>query len=341
MVTLALELTRAMLAQRGESSLTLFCSRERPAGVNLDGAEFVLSPHRHELAQKLLWLPFVEANAGFDAMLYPYWPSPPLRRRSSPPAAVFVHDLAFRVRPAEVPWQQRAYLRAVLPSALRHAAAVMTPSATTRDDVLRFYGSVPGLLERLSVVPEGPTPLPQPGRLPAGVRPGFILAVGTVEPRKNYTRLLGAYRRLRLRRQIQMVVAGRAGWAYGEALVDLRSQPGVTYLGHVDDSTLAALYKAATAFAFPSLYEGFGLPLLDALAWGVPALIGNRGALPELAAGAALEVDAEDAIGIAAGLERLLDDKSLRRRLIVAGRKRAAAFSWERSGREVLERLDP
>ena len=189
------------------------------------------------------------------------------------------------------------------------------------------------------MVPEAPTPLPAAGRLPAGLRPGFLLALGTVEPRKNYRRLLAAYRLLRPRTEIPLVVAGRPGWAYGGALDELRAEPGVTYLGHVDDATLAALYESAAGLAFPSLYEGFGLPLLEAMERGLPALIGNRGSLPEVAAGAALEVDPEDVPALAAGLERLLSDRPLRRSLAAAGRKRAAAFSWRRSADAVLSVL--
>jgi glycosyltransferase involved in cell wall biosynthesis len=339
MVTFALELTRALLVAGEGHGFVLFCSRARPPALAAADADFVLSPHRHELAQKLLWLPFVEATAGLDAILYPYWPPPPFRRRSAPTAVMAVHDLAFRVRPREVPWQQRAYLRAALPRGLRQAAAVIVPSQATRQDLLRFYGADRALPGKLHVVPEGPTPLPAAGRLPAGLRPGFLLALGTVEPRKNYGRLLAAYRLLRLRKEVPLVVAGRPGWAYGRALDELRAEPGVTYLGHVDDATLATLYQSAAGLAFPSLYEGFGLPLLEAMERGLPALVGNRGSLPELAAGAALEVDPEDVPALAAGLERLLSDRSLRRSLATAGRKRAAAFTWRRSADAVLSVL--
>jgi glycosyltransferase involved in cell wall biosynthesis len=173
--------------------------------------------------------------------------------------------------------------------------------------------------------------------LPAGLEPGFLLAVGTVEPRKNYPRLVAAYRRLR--DAPPLVVVGREGWAYGDAMDLLRSTPGVRLLGHVSDAQLLGLYRGAAALAFPSLYEGFGLPLLEAMREGLPALIGNRGALPELAAGAAVEVDAENPEAIAEGLRGLLADSEQRARLAAAGRTRAAAFSWERAARETLALL--
>jgi glycosyltransferase involved in cell wall biosynthesis len=292
----------------------------------------VLSPHRSELANKLLWLPAVEPDAGLDAVLYPYWPPPPRRRASAPPAAFFVHDLAFRLRPDEVPWQQRAYLGSLLPPALRSAAAVLVPSHATEADLLACY-PLPGLAERVRVVPEGPTPLPAPAPLPAGLEPGFILAVGTMEARKNYARLVEAYQSIP--DPPPLVVAGRPGWNGDRP----PAGPGVKVLGHVDDAVLAGLYEGAALLAFPSLYEGFGLPLLDAMSRGLPALVGDRGALPELAGEAALAVDAESSAAIAEGLRRLLLDAALRKRLGAAGRRRARRYTWREAGRAVLETM--
>jgi glycosyltransferase involved in cell wall biosynthesis len=336
MLTVAVDLTRALLEAAPDAEWTFFCSRERVPALADAPARFLLSPHRHEVANKLTWLPSVEAAAGLDAIFYPYWPSPPRRRLDAPPAVVFVHDLAFKLRPAEVPWQQRLYQGALFPRSLPRAAAVLVPSAATRADLLAAYPAVAPA--RVHVVPEAAAQLgAQAAPLPAGLEPGFLLAVGTVEPRKNYPRLLRAYRRLD--QPPPLVVAGREGWAYGEAMDLLDSTPGVRRLGHVSDAELLALYRSAVALAFPSLYEGFGLPLLEAMREGLPALIGSRGALPELAGNAALAVDAEDEAAIARGLRQLLDDPKLRARLAAAGRRRAAEFSWERAARQTLEIL--
>jgi glycosyltransferase involved in cell wall biosynthesis len=351
MLTLAVELTRALVADRGEDEFTLLCSRERPASLEDLDCEAVLSPYRHEIALKTRWLPGVEAQLGCDAILYPYWPSPPRRRRDAPPAAVFVHDLAFKVRPREVPWQQRAYFGALLPRSLRNAAAVLVPSEATRRDLIDRY-RIDGLDSKVAIVPEGVTPDVAPAPLPAGLEPGFILAVGTIEPRKNYRRLLSAYRKLRgesLPVLIgdrpgvpELVIAGRLGWAFGDTLERIKAEPGVRHLGHVDDATLGALYRSAAVLAFPSLYEGFGLPLLEAMAHGVPAVVGKGGALPELGDGAVVLVDPEDVASIAEGLERVLADAPLRQKLGGAGKARAAEFTWERAAaatREILRRI--
>jgi glycosyltransferase involved in cell wall biosynthesis len=350
MLTVAVELSRALVAGRGADSFTLLCSRERPPALADLECEAVLAPYRHEVVLKARWIPMVEPQLGCAAILYPYWPSPPRRRRGAPPAAIFVHDLAFRIRSAEVPWQQRAYFGTVLGPALKQAAAVLVPSATTRGDLLSAY-PLPGLEKRITVVREGLSASAKPGPLPDGIEPGFILAVGTVEPRKNYPRLLAAYRQLRSRPGAlpmvigrragvpQLVVAGRRGWAYGDTLQKIQAEPGVRYLGHVDEPTLAALYESASVLAFPSLYEGFGLPLLEAMAHGVPAVIGKSGALPELAGDSAIEVDPEDVDEIAAGLERLLSDEGLRSRLSEAGKQRAAEFTWAKAAASTLDIL--
>jgi glycosyltransferase involved in cell wall biosynthesis len=343
MLTVATHLTASLQAAAGpDRRFTLFCSRERPAGFDgASPARAVLSPHRHEVLNKLRWLPAVEGAAGLDAMFYPYWPCPPRRRPAAPPAAMIVHDLAYRVRPREVPWQQRVYMGSIMTGALRRAGAVLTPSEATRRDLLEHY-PLPGLEDRVRVVPEGwSLEGIVPGPLPDGLAPGYLLAVGTIEPRKNYPRLLAAYRLLRQRGAAPpLVVVGRVGWAYGSALDELRAEPGVRLLSDVGDAALRGLYRSAGALAFPSLYEGFGLPLLEAMAEGLPALVGAAGALPELAGDAALLVDPLDVEAIADGLGRVLGDGELRARLAEAGRGRAAGYTWGRAAAAALEALD-
>jgi len=350
MLTVAVELSRALVAVGRSDRFVLLCSRERPASLQDSDCEAVLAPYRHELVLKSRWLPAVEPELECDAILYPYWPSPPFRRPGAPPAAIFVHDLAFRLRPSEVPWQQRLYFRAVLPRALHDAAAVLVPSESTRRDLLHLY-HLPGLEQKVQVIPEGLPPEVAAGTLPEGVEPGFVLAVGTVEPRKNYPRLLAAYRQLRGRHGAlpfiingrpgvpQLVIAGRPGWAYGDTVQRIAAEPGVRYLGHVDEPSLAALYQSASVLAFPSLYEGFGLPLLEAMARGVPAVVGAAGALPELALGAAISVNAQDPNDIAEALERLLADEGLRKKLGEEGIRRARGYTWANAADRTLDIL--
>jgi glycosyltransferase involved in cell wall biosynthesis len=347
MTTVAIELSKALVSHKGKDEIVLLCSRERPPDLADLECEAVLSPYRHEVNLKARWLPAIESQLESDAILYPYWPSPPFRRDDAPPAAIFVHDLAFKLRPQEVPWQQRAYMGTILGPALRKAAAVLVPSESTRRDLLDLY-RIPGLESKVDVIAEGVPPAVAAGPLPDGLEPGFILAVGTVEPRKNYPRLLAAFRQMRGRHGSlpfiingrpgvpQLVIAGRPGWAYGDTLERIAAEPGVRYLGHVDEPTLTALYESASVLAFPSLYEGFGLPLLEAMSRGVPAVVGAAGALPELALGAAIAVKPDDVDAIAGALERLLSDAQLRQKLGDEGKRRAAEFTWDRAAEQTL-----
>src|SRR6266511_794770 len=157
MLTVAVELSRALIAGRGGDEIVLLCSRERPPSLAGLDCEAVLAPYRHELVLKARWLPAIEPELEADAILYPYWPSPPFRRAGAPPAAIFVHDLTFGIRPSEVPWQERLYFDVVVPRALRDAAAVLVPSETTRRDLLRLY-KLDHLEQKVQVVPEGLTP---------------------------------------------------------------------------------------------------------------------------------------------------------------------------------------
>jgi alpha-1,3-rhamnosyl/mannosyltransferase len=223
---------------------------------------------------------------------------------------------------------------------------VLVPSESARRDLVDLYRQA-DLESKIEVISEGLPPLVPAGPLPDAVEPGFILAVGTVEPRKNYPRLLAAFRQLRGRGALpfiingrpgvpQLVIAGRPGWSYGDTLQRIAAEPGVRYLGHVDEPTLTALYESASMLAFPSLYEGFGLPLLEAMAHGLPAVIGAVGALPELAGEAAIAVKPDDVDAIAGGLERVLSDAKLRQKMGEEGKRRAAAFTWDRAVAQTL-----
>jgi alpha-1,3-rhamnosyl/mannosyltransferase len=254
------------------------------------------------------------------------------------PTAVVVYDLVPFVAGAQAQSRAARIERATIRPALRRAAALPCISRATRDDlVARFPAAAP----KASVIPLAADAALAAASAPAldpahglGGRP-YVLAVGTLEPRKNLPRLIAAWTRLpeELRSAHALALVGPRGWDDEEVLAAARAA-GVRLLGRVGDAQLHALYANATAFAYPSLYEGFGLPVLEAMAAGAPVLTSLSSSLPEVAGDAALLVDPRDTAAIAAGLERLLRDAGLRERLRVAGRARAAAFSWERTARE-------
>jgi glycosyltransferase involved in cell wall biosynthesis len=256
-----------------------------------------------------------------------------------------VHDLIPLRFPALVPARHRWAVRCFLGPALRRAARVIAVSEVTRGELLARFRLDPA---RVVVVPEAAGPEyapPAPAALAAAraryalERP-YVLSVGLLEPKKNLGALLEAVARLRRGAAwgaTELLVAGAAGWgpdprAHAAAL---GLDGAVRFLGPVPEADLPALYGGARGFVLPSLWEGFGLPALEAMAAGTPVVASNRGALPEVTGGAALLVEPTPE-PLAEALGQLLEDAALRARLRAAGLARAAQFSWERTARETL-----
>ncbi len=239
----------------------------------------------------------------------------------------------------------RAFLTLMMPRFLQHAHGVIAISESTRRDMLRHYRVDE---RKVRVIYGGVAPRFQPAtpdvmaqvRQKYNLPEHFILAVGTIEPRKNLVRLLEAYRSLLDRgSDVGLVIAGRTGWrseGFFERLAALRLAERVTLLGPFPDAELPALYSAADVLAFPSLYEGFGLPVLEAMACGTPVVASNTSAIPEVAGEASILVPPQDVAALAAALERVLADATLRADLRVRGLAQAARFTWQRSAEATL-----
>ncbi|MFN2590538.1 MAG: glycosyltransferase family 4 protein [Actinomycetota bacterium] len=255
---------------------------------------------------------------------------------------VTVHDLAFLVIPAVFPPTWRAMYRAGLRRAVRTADAIIAPSRHTAEDLIRRTPLPP---DRVHVVPEAAA-LPEGTADPSDalrrlkVRPPYVLFVGTLEPRKNLVRLVRAYRRMAARGAPQrLVLAGAIGWRPQPLLTAVAEEgPGeVVLVGQVQPAELDALYRAADAFVYPSLYEGFGLPVVEAMSRGVPCVVSTSSSLPEVAGEAALPVDPTSEAGLADALERVTTDPDLAQRLRAASRARAKRFSWDETARLTLD----
>lgn len=254
---------------------------------------------------------------------------------------VTVHDLAFERFPALFPRGWRWLYRAGLRAAAHRADAILVPSESTADDVIRGSSVDP---TRVHVTPLAPTlaPAGEDGHAVLdrlGVPTPFVLSVGTLEPRKNLVRLVRAYRQVAPDVPHALVLAGPAGWHPVELEAELgRGGPGtIVRTGPVRDADLAALYRSADAFAYVSLYEGFGLPVLEAMAAGTPVVASETSSIPEVAGDAALLVDPEDVGAIADALARVLGDHGLADDLRGRGLDRAAAYTWERTARATLD----
>jgi glycosyltransferase involved in cell wall biosynthesis len=253
-----------------------------------------------------------------------------------------IYDLAFEHYPADTMPGMLDHLRRVVPRSAQRADCVIAISEATRRDVIALYGLPP---EKVIAIPLGVsprfhlTPHPPPPQGEGEVRaryglPGgpLVLTVGTMQPRKNHLRLVQAFARLKT--EAVLVIAGGQGWAYEavrDEVVRLRIADRVFFTGFVDDNDLPRLYNAAAVFVYPALYEGFGLPVLEAMACGVPVITSNVSSLPEVAGDAALLVDPLDVDAIAVALDRLLVDERLRASLREKGIARAGQFTWARA----------
>ena len=252
---------------------------------------------------------------------------------------VTIHDLAFLAHPGALSAARRRYLTVLTALSARRAARIIAVSAFTRDEIvrrLRVPASTVAVVHNAVDPAFAPLPAAEIARFRAERRlpETLILCVGTLEPRKNLTGLLDAFARLAPRTVAELVIVGGQGWLYDEALarVDALGLTGrVRFTGFVPDEELPRWYNAATVFVYPSLYEGFGLPPLEALACGAPTVTGAGTAMAEIVGDAALLVDPRDPAALAAALARLLDDPALRATLRERGPRQAAPFTWSRA----------
>ncbi len=294
-------------------------------------------------------IPVETITGPLDVFYSPDFVLPPTRRATR--TLLTVHDLSFLHCPEAFVPALRRYLERVVPRSIARADRVLADSAHTRSDIVSLLGVSPDKVEVLySGVPARFQPEAEPGererlraRYDIGDQP-YVLSVGTLQPRKNYLRLIRAFANLKpetLKPETQLVIAGGRGWLYEDIFSEAeRHGDRVRILGFVDEGDLPALYRSAALFAFPSLYEGFGLPVLEAMACGVPVVCSNASSLPEVAGKAGLLVDPLDTDGLAEAMRRVLEDSGLRREMIARGVAQAARFTWERAARQLLDVFD-
>jgi glycosyltransferase involved in cell wall biosynthesis len=260
--------------------------------------------------------------------------------RSSCPTVATVHDMVWRLHPETIEQPRRSYYRLMVPRCLRAAAAILTNSEATARDVRRC---LPGVASRVQVTPFGtPTWLArQPVAEPTEPEHPYFLFVGTLEPRKNLPNLLGAYarflaelkgQRLEPGRWPRLVLVGARGWrmkGLDRLLATFPYPDHLQWRDYVPAAELAILYREALALVFPSLYEGFGFPVLEAMSVGLPVMTAGRGAMAEVAGDWGLLVDPLDQAQMARTLHRLHSETTLRETLAVGGRERAARWNWQ------------
>lgn len=267
---------------------------------------------------------------------------PPIHKKTK--SIVTIHDLSYIRVPEAASPSLKAYLDVVVPRSLNRATHIHAVSETTRQDLITLYNIPP---EKISVIfnaveshfkPITPSKeIFEKYHIP---NVPYIITVGTVQPRKNYSRLVKAVAQLRTRHDIHLVVVGGRGWLEDEFYATIRDAKMTDYVhltGFVADEDLPALYTGAIAMAFPSLYEGFGIPILEAMACGVPVVSSNSSSLPEVAENAALLIDPYSVDEVLEALERVITDHSMRNMLIQRGFEQAKKFSWDTSASQLLQ----
>ncbi len=336
---------RALASIDPTGDYTLFLT---PPRVNepIPGTErmrqVVVGP-RNALARLPITFPLALARGKIDVVHVQYVAPPVCPAR----VVVSVHDIAYERYPHFFTPAMVTQFRALVPLTIRRSATVLTLSEFSKRDIVHRYCVPP---EKIVVTPLAPDPVFQPiddvarlmwVREQYGTGPSFILCVGNLQPRKNLKTLIDAYVRLRRTGIVghKLVLVGRKAWLNDDIFVAARDSgyaDELVFTGYVPDEDLVALYNAAAVFVYPSIFEGFGLPPLEAMACGTPTITSNTSALPEVVGDAALTVDPLDVEALARSIALILNDASLRKRLSVQGLQRAATFSWEATARLVL-----
>lgn len=257
------------------------------------------------------------------------------------PSVVTIHDLGYLHFPHAHPIAQRWYLNWSTRFSARHATALIADSDITRRDLIAHYGVA---ADKIAVVypaiDENLKPMRHPSQTGAALAKynlprKYLLHVGTVQPRKNLARLIEAVDTS----HTPLVLAGKRGWLADDIYAKGKAK-GVLFLDYVADEDLPALYSSALAYVAPSLYEGFGFTVLEAMACGAPVICSDGGSLPEVAGDAALVVPATDTQALAEAIRRVAADESLRRQMIMLGYRNVARFSWRRAAQQTLEVLE-
>jgi glycosyltransferase involved in cell wall biosynthesis len=347
-----------LLAASGGSGLSREATSGKPGGLGSLASHGVSPGHVRmvtlpvsERLLTIIWhrlrLPlWVELATGtLDVFHSPDFVLPPVRRART---VLTVHDLSFVRVPECADPGLRSYLQHVVPASARRADIVLADSQCTKADVVELLGVdvsrvvvvYPGVEPRFRRVQDQHTLDAVRERYGLPVR--FALGLGTLQPRKNLGRLIEAYAGLQEESAggLHLVIAGGAGWMYESLfrrVAELRLQNTVSFPGYIADEDLPALYTLADLFVFPSLYEGFGLPVLEAMACGTPVVTSAVSSLPEVAGDAALLVDPLDTQALAEAMRRALEDTRLRSEMVEKGLRQALCFTWSESARQLLE----
>lgn len=317
-----------------------FASDKRVTGLLNEGdrLSFLFLPFSRRIYNilfKLFKLPVnVFLRAKPDIVWYPNFVSFPYLTRV--PKLVTVHDLTFRHNPEWVSKRNGRYLNRFVPWSVEKAAAIITISKSIRKEIQNEYSPN----KNIHVIPPSISTTGDPSGFEEsletfGLNKKYLLYIGTIEPRKNIGCLLDAYQLLpsKTKAAYDLVLVGKSGWKNDDLvkqIEDLKHQ-GVRWLGFTDDKDMLNILHSAAVFILPSHYEGFGIPILEAMSQGVPVITSNKGATSEIAEGYGMTIDISSPIRLANSIETLLNDSVLREKLVKSGRRRVNDYSWSKS----------
>lgn len=330
----SLHVLRALLALDRDNDYRLYLSTDLPDG---------LLPLNPRIATRVIRLPRLWTQLGLSREMLTsppevlFVPSHVLPLVTPSRSVVVVYDVGHRFFPRAQALGERLYLEWSIRRHVRIAARLLTISEASKRDLVRLYRADPSRIDVAYPAVEArftPASADEVERVRQrhGLGERYVLHLGTIKPRKNLPRLIHAFAQAHLPNDTQLALGGMTtygGDAVEEAIRSRRLDDRVKRLAYVPDEDLPALFSGAACVAIVSLYEGFGMPALEALACGAPLLVSNRGSLPEIAGGAAVVVDALDTASIAQGLERIVNEPTLRDQLAMLGPRRAASFDWQ------------
>jgi glycosyltransferase involved in cell wall biosynthesis len=330
----ALQLIRALIMQPSPHEFTLYFRDPPPAG---------LFPHRPSVHHKVIPFPRMWTHLRFAAELWhdrpdmTFVPAHTLPYVFPGAGMVTLHDLGYKFFPEAHPARELHYLDQTTRYSARRADRILADSEATRRDLIAQYGVDS---RKITVIYPGVEGIARASdteiaavRAKYGLQQAYLLFVGTLQPRKNLKRLIEAFHQADLPDHV-LVLAGKPGWLFDRAIPDTVDRSHVLLPGYIPDSDIAPLYSGAAGFVFPSLYEGFGFPVVESMRCGTPVLCANTSSLPELAGDAAILVDPLDTNAIAEGMNRLVKERGDTR--IAKGYQQAAQFTWNRAAEQIL-----
>lgn len=335
-------LVPALAETRGEDQLFFLYNREPFRGLAADCTEIVIEG-RNRLWWDFILLPRMLRKLKIDAAIFPKNVIPPWTGCAN---YVVIHDLAYFLPELNAyRLLDTVYMRTLLPRSARKAAGVFAVSENTKHDIVRYAGCDPA---KITVTHEAADSIyrriDDPDRLAAvkakyDLPMAFLLYTGSLSPRKNLVRLLQAFARTGDALPHKLVLTGSKSWSdrsVYEMMDTLRLRDRIRQIGYVEEQDMPALYTLADAYVYPSLYEGFGLPILEAMRCGCPVVASNASSVPEVAGDAAILVDPYNVDAMTAAIQTVLRDRQVRERLVASGFRRADMFSWRRCAETML-----